>query len=141
MLFYPYFYYIKTNHVIHVLLYTCIESSNEDDRVAIVTFSSDCKVIFSLNKMNTTGKEEALKSLEGLYPSGGTNIWAGLQAGLDILYNSKNNNLNRNAAVLLLTDGMSSSDPPNGHIGALKGYCESLGGKYPGIISTCMYHR
>ena len=90
--------------------------------------------------MNDQGKQDALKSVEGLYPGGGTNIWAGLKSGLDILHQSKNQSagttLHKNSALLLLTDGIPSENPPNGHIAALKDYCESIGGKYPGIIST-----
>ena len=108
--------------------------------MAIVTFSSDSKVIFDLSEMNDQGKQDALKSVEGLYPGGGTNIWAGLKSGLDILHQSKNQSagttLHKNSALLLLTDGIPSENPPNGHIAALKDYCESIGGKYPGIIST-----
>jgi len=42
----------------------------------------------------------------------------------------------KNAAVLLLTDGMPNIVPPRGHIPMLQKYQKDMGGELPGIINT-----
>lgn len=54
---------------------------------------------------------------------GSTNIWAGLENGLELI--REDNEPGRSAAVLLFTDGQPNIIPPEGHLPALKKYKDS----------------
>lgn len=58
-----------------------------------------------------------------------TNIWAGMEAGLESLRNNPttNNGTPRKRFLMLLTDGQPVHSPPNGEHDALQKYFE----KYP----------
>ena len=128
---------------------TVINTLNDNDRLALVSYSNSANVIFDLMAMNAVGKDTAMHLLENLTPGGMTNLWDGLQTGLKLLQNKNTastassggdatsvNVLGNNAAILLLTDGEPNIEPPRGHIPMLKRYSETNGGRYPGIIST-----
>lgn len=120
---------------------TVVNTLDEHDRLALVTFSNAAKVIFNLTIMNVAGKASALRLLDTLEADGMTNLWDGLQSGMDILKNRPSSgdprtDNSRNAAVLLLTDGVPNVEPPRGFIPMLKRYRDQNGGKFPGSIST-----
>eukprot|EP01041_Mallomonas_annulata_P011876 gene11876-24886_t len=116
---------------------TIIKTLADNDRLALVTYSSNATVIFGLLPMTDYGKSRALELLRGLRADGMTNLWDGLQKGLDVLKaGSENRGRAGNASIMLLTDGIPNVDPPRGYVPMLQRYREKCGGKLPGTITT-----
>lgn len=113
---------------------TVVTTLGPDDRLSLVSFSTSAKVIFELMPMNRLGKQNAFDLIKKLEPDGMTNLWDGLNKGLNILSNRQESS--RNAAILLLTDGEPNIEPPRGHIPMLKKYRDAHQSCYPGLIST-----
>jgi len=111
---------------------TIIHSLTENDRLALVTFSSTAKVRQYLTFMDDSGKKEAENILNSIYADGSTNLWDGLSTGLDILNEMKDPT--RISALFLLTDGIPTEVPPRGHKNQMKSYISKKG--IPGIINT-----
>ena len=77
---------------------------NENDKLAIITFSGWAKVKLNLIPMNDSNKKEALRQIDSLDAYGGTDILKGLKYGLSMIeddYSSKE----RVASIILLSDG------------------------------------
>lgn len=66
---------------------TIIHSLDEDDILGIVTFSNNARVDLKLTKMNEHGKKKALTVISKMKTEGATNLWAGIQDGLDLSKN------------------------------------------------------
>jgi adenylate kinase len=116
---------------------TVIHTLTDNDRVAIVAFSSSASIVFPLTEMNSAGKAAAVSSLERLESDGQTNIWAGLQAGLDSLRAnafSADIDVPRKRNLFLLTDGQPTDTPPKGEVDSLVRYLET----YPDL--KCQIH-
>jgi Mg-chelatase subunit ChlD len=109
---------------------TVIKSLSAQDRLAIVSFSNSAELVLGLTPMTDYGQAAAMTALESLVPVAATNLWDGLQTGLDTLKGSKL------GSVLLFTDGVPNVEPPRGHLPMLKTYKDKNGGSYPGTIST-----
>lgn len=92
-----------------------------DDRVAVVAFNNKAQVVFRLSRMDATTRARCISKLAPLPPSGQTNIWAGLVAGMDLLRQSE---MQRPKYLLLLTDGVPNISPPRGHVAELQSYRE-----------------
>lgn len=77
---------------------------NEQDNVALVKFESSATVLYDFTKMTESNKQRLVTTINGLYASGGTNIYGALQSALDLL---KSNYLtgDRIASMILLSDG------------------------------------
>jgi adenylate kinase len=101
----------------------------ESDRLSIVAFSDKGKSVFALGEMNAGGRAQAMEALEMLRADGSTNIWSGLQVGMDSLRENTTCGMSRRKSILLLTDGQPSVSPPRGHAAELKNYLE----RYPGF--------
>lgn len=81
-----------------------IDSMSPCDRLSIVNFNSTAKCIHGFRLMNTEEKKLASKTaLHGLTAAGGTNIYAGMRKGQELLQNRQT--ANPSSAVFLLTDG------------------------------------
>ena len=65
-----------------------IQSLSTEDRLSLVSFESRAEVVFEHVKMNEDGKKRAEMELEKLVASGGTNLWDGLEMGLNVLKNA-----------------------------------------------------
>jgi len=108
---------------------TSIFTLTDQDRLAIVAFSGNASIVFPLTSMNEQGKKLAVVALEKLEPDGQTNIWAGLEAGLNALRIANGFNTGsavpRKKNVFLLTDGQPNVTPPNGEELMLKQYLET----------------
>lgn len=124
-------------------LKTIVVMLSDEDRIALVTYSNDARVVFSLTVLNRAGRARVNSLIEGLTAGGMTNLWDGLSKGLDVLWTdtlrtqaTTNEMLSRNSAIFLLTDGIPNVEPPRGHLPRLKRYKDSHGGVYPGTIST-----
>jgi len=101
---------------------TIIHNLQDNDRLSIVTFETRGKVIFSLTTMDDKGRKKALDEVEKLVTGGGTNMWEGLELGLDEMVKQAAIK-EKNTALLLLTDGMPDSNP-QGYLNLLRGYKE-----------------
>ena len=66
---------------------TIINTLNENDRLSIVSYSNNAETLFDLIPMNNVGKENAIALLCTLEPDGMTNLWDGLNTGLNVLKN------------------------------------------------------
>lgn len=108
---------------------TVIHTLTDQDRLSIVSFDSNAQLHYSLSEMNMGGKTQAVLAVEGLRPLDSTNIWVGIQSGLESLRNNpaSSNGIPRKRFLLLLTDGQPVQSPPNGEHDALQKYFE----KYP----------
>lgn len=84
-----------------------IETMGEKDRLGIVVYSSNSKVLYKLNYMNKSNKEEAKKLVNNLMYGGTTNMWSGLLNSLDMLSSSECTDTN--STILFLTDGLPNS--------------------------------
>lgn len=96
----------------HALI-TIIESMKPNDRISVVVFSNDARVLIPL----TTSDSINRTLITNLKTEGATNIWAGLNIGLQQFTNT-----NRIQSLLFLTDGLPSSHllPPQGILHCLK---------------------
>lgn len=96
----------------HALI-TIIESMKPNDRISVVVFSNDARVLIPL----TTSDSINRTLITNLRTEGATNIWAGLNIGLQQFTNT-----NRIQSLLFLTDGLPSSHllPPQGILHCLK---------------------
>jgi hypothetical protein len=114
-----------------------LKTLGDEDRLGVVAFSHQGTVVLELTSMTEAGKRLAESRLESLDADGGTALWLGLKAGLDVLSarsgSTSSNAVINNTALLLLTDGEPSDKD---HLQHLRSYCETNGGKYPGMIST-----
>jgi len=78
--------------------------------LGIVSFSNTAETNLTIRHMDATGKGEAGQAIEALRPEGGTNIWAGLRAGLDQAVAYGLAHPGTNLHVILLTDGEPTPD-------------------------------
>ena len=81
-----------------------VKLMNETDNFAIVTFSSNSQIVNNLTKMTEENKNLILENIEILRASGGTNIYSGLEKGLQLLKNDYSSG-DRIASMILLSDG------------------------------------
>jgi len=98
---------------------TIISSLDAHDRLSIVEFSTNARVVFQSTAMTTDGQAKAKEALEKLRPTGCTNLWDGLVKGLEHAAQHKGHN----DALLLLTDGEPTEHPPGG----AQAYAKCLG--------------
>ncbi|CAF5135170.1 unnamed protein product, partial [Rotaria sp. Silwood1] len=98
---------------------TIIQSLQSQDRLSIVSFSDKATILFKLTNMNDEGKTKALTAIEKLSSHGSTNLWDGLQTGLNIL-SKEQRSIGSISALFLLTDGCPNVEPPGGHLKSLE---------------------
>lgn len=148
--------------------FTIIESMDERDRLGIVTFETESRVVQALEPMTNGNKEQARKRIRALKPMGSTNLWHGMLDGIKLFENEEDSP--RVPAIMVLTDGepnhmcpaqgyipkMRSMDPLPATIhtfgfgyslrsGLLKSIAEFSGGNYAfipdaGMIGTVFVH-
>jgi len=110
---------------------TIIKTLTDKDRLSIVSFESRATTVLPLTAMDQAGHDLAEKQLDDLCAGGGTDIWQGLQHGLDALRTGAERG--RLGHIMLLTDGETQSREtviPN-----LQKYTEKYE-RLPGTIST-----
>jgi len=120
---------------------TITKSLSSQDRLSVVTFSDEARVVFANVLMDDAGKAKATSTVNQLATEGRTNLWAGLLRGMDILHaanedSSKSNSGQRNSSLFLLTDGVPNVDPSEGYMKAMQRFRDQHGGYYPGSIHT-----
>eukprot|EP00038_Savillea_parva_P018308 m.23030 g.23030 ORF g.23030 m.23030 type:complete len:874 (-) comp4048_c0_seq1:218-2839(-) len=106
---------------------TIMQLLGDGDRLAVVMYSSKAAVVHKLTLMNAAGKALSYTKLDQLTPQGTTNLWDGLQTGLDVLRHDQVSG--RTQCLMLLTDGVPNVEPPRGHIPMLRRYYA----KYPAM--------
>ncbi|CAF3063859.1 unnamed protein product [Rotaria sp. Silwood2] len=100
-------------------LKTIINSLQSQDRLSIVSFSDNANILFQLTKMDDQGKTNALTAIENLSSYGSTNLWDGLQTGLEIL-SKEQHSIGNISSLFLLTDGCPTVEPRGGHLKSLR---------------------
>jgi Mg-chelatase subunit ChlD len=103
---------------------TIIESLTPHDRLAIVAFDSDVRVVLGLTNMDQDGKKMAISGLDLLRPGSATNLWGGLKTGLDLLKDDSEiaQDIQRQSVLSIFTDGEPNIEPPRGYIPTLLSY-------------------
>ncbi|CRK30979.1 hypothetical protein BN1723_003724 [Verticillium longisporum] len=110
---------------------TILETLDERDRLGIVTFTTNAKVILSLVEMSPDNKISAKAKIENLQPLHGTNMWHGITEGIK-LFSDCDSSSGRVPAMMVLTDGMPNSGCPRlGYIPKLRDM-----GQLPATIHT-----
>ena len=84
-----------------------VDAARSGDRVAIVTFSSEVKVVSTLNPDHEVLKEK-IDNIER--PGGGTNFWDALRFVLEHIL-SQSRAEHRRSAVVVMTDGIDNALP------------------------------
>jgi Mg-chelatase subunit ChlD len=106
---------------------TIIHTLKAEDRLAIVAYSTKARTVLPLTDMNNRGSATAMLAVKALASGGQTNLWDGLKTGLDLLRSSgADAAADRNASLLLLTDGLPNMAPPRGEIAMLKRYLATM---------------
>ncbi|KAK6268365.1 hypothetical protein QUC31_012525 [Theobroma cacao] len=80
-----------------------IQNLGPSDRLSIVTFSSSARRMLPLRRMSGGGHDEAIRVINALTSSGGTNIVEGLKKGVKVLEERREQN--PIASIILLSDG------------------------------------
>ena len=81
-----------------------VKEMNDTDNFALVTFSSSSYFINNLTKMTEENKSIILDNIEKLKVISNTNIYSGLEKGLQLLKNDYSSG-DRIASMILLSDG------------------------------------
>eukprot|EP00040_Diaphanoeca_grandis_P024502 m.134714 g.134714 ORF g.134714 m.134714 type:complete len:673 (-) comp29755_c0_seq1:365-2383(-) len=85
---------------------TIIEVLGPNDTVALVEFNTNASEQLAPTPMNSAGKKIAVQKVNALRAQGTTNLWGGLQLGLNLSNQAATGRgPHRHKAVLLLTDG------------------------------------
>lgn len=120
---------------------TIIQVLGPDDRLSIVGFSREARVVCELTPMNKKGKAQTTKGADSLKPTTNTNLWAGLKSGLDVLRDASSESptpvnkrgipskrrqqhfvQKRLKSIMLLTDGVPNYNPKEGIASELDAY-------------------
>lgn len=80
-----------------------IEAARPTDRIAIVTFTSEAKIVSGL----TANRQQLLGSVEKIDDDGGSGVWGAVEFVLEKII--KPESRRRRSAVVLMTDGVDSS--------------------------------
>lgn len=112
---------------------TIIHTLGPLDRLAVVSFSNTASVVFDLLPMTEQGKATALVAIKRLRPQQMTNLWDGVLRGMNLLKQAVEQ---RNAAVLVLTDGEPNMEPPRGYVPSLQQFLATAGSAFRAPIHT-----
>tara|TARA_B110001450_G_scaffold211555_1_gene203183 strand:+ start:508 stop:2769 length:2262 start_codon:yes stop_codon:yes gene_type:complete len=107
-----------TKHSLKMIL----ESLKPVDRISIITFSNDAKILCNLTNVTTANKSYLINIINNLKTEGATNIWAGINEGLKQFQQFNDTLNNRICSLMFLTDGIPSNYllPNRGIIDTLK---------------------
>ncbi|KAI0417827.1 hint-domain-containing protein [Xylaria grammica] len=109
---------------------TILSTLNDGDRLGIVTFGSESKVVQELTPMTRASKVLANKRIDSIQENGSTNLWAGINEGLAMF--GDRHPSGRVPALMVLTDGQPNyMCPPQGYVPKLRSK-----GPLPAIINT-----
>lgn len=120
----------KLDIVIHAVC-TIIAGMTANDLLSIVVYSQKAETILAPTYMTEEYKKIADAKVRAIKVLSNTNIWAGIEMGLDLLHDNEllrvksNQNtlhLTNNNYLLLLTDGVANVFPPRSEIDMVKSY-------------------
>ncbi|KIV95477.1 hypothetical protein PV10_03130 [Exophiala mesophila] len=97
---------------------TILSTLKAKDRLGIVAYSTDAKVVEKLTFMTPQAKDRTMKKIEALYEETATNLWSGIRTGWSLFKESKP--VNNVQGMFVLTDGM-----PN-HMCPRQGYATKI---------------
>ncbi|OAP57163.1 hypothetical protein AYL99_07901 [Fonsecaea erecta] len=113
---------------------TILETLGGNDRLGIVTFSDDAKIVQPLTFMTPGSKNATWKSIEKLRDEACTNLWAGIRTGLSLF--AKAPLVDNVQGLYILTDGQPNHFcPKQGYAAKLRPMLESAASERP-IIPT-----
>lgn len=108
---------------------TILETLDDTDRLAIVTFSTNAKLVQRLLPMTKANKALTLRNINKLQPESMTNLWHGILESIKVFDGNQRSNCA--PAIMILTDGM-----PN-HMEPVQGYVPKLRSfKLPAALHT-----
>ena len=90
---------------------TIVSSLDENDYVAVITYSDSAKVILEWSRCDAGGKLHAMATIDSMRPERSTNLMAGLVTGLDMMKKvpGSDDMLQKLSLILIVcTDGMPS---------------------------------
>ncbi|EXJ77932.1 hypothetical protein A1O3_09091 [Capronia epimyces CBS 606.96] len=97
---------------------TVLETLGEDDRLGIVTFSNDAKVVQNLVRMTPDEKSATWKRIDRLQTKSSTNLWAGIRRGWEVFEQARP--AGNVQGLFVLTDGQPNHMcPPQGYVAKL----------------------
>jgi Mg-chelatase subunit ChlD len=115
---------------------TQIELLRPTDQLGIVLFDHGITEALPPMAMNASGRSAAKSVLPLIRPSGGTNIWSGIQRGLAMAERALADSTasNHNVVLIVQTDGESdpSYNPPRGIVGTFRAWLDA----HPGVKLT-----
>ena len=97
-------------------LKTIASTLNKDDKMSLITFSSNAKLVLEHTNVDNMGKNLIFDEIKKMYPDGCTNIWDALRLGLIEAQKYKK----YNTSLILFTDGEPNENPPMGIVPSLK---------------------
>ncbi|KFY12216.1 hypothetical protein V492_04017 [Pseudogymnoascus sp. VKM F-4246] len=98
-----------------------VETLNDDDRLGIVTFSDEIKIVQRLKPMTKWNKTAAWNNIKNIHADGLTNIWQGILQGRSLFEDEPRPG--SVPALMLLTDGAPNVGcPPQGYVPQLRMY-------------------
>ncbi|KAL4453933.1 hypothetical protein ABPG74_003816 [Tetrahymena malaccensis] len=100
-------------------LNTIVQNLDEGDQFSMVTFSDKSKLVCNYDQMTQSSKKDSIDLINKCYPTGSTNLWAGIELGLQQM---EDTNRNKNQQLIVLTDGQPNCDPPRGILPTLDSF-------------------
>lgn len=98
---------------------TILAPLNANDRLALVTFSADARIVQELTHMTKKAKQDMWAKIESLQTDAATNLWGGIKTGLQVFEQATT--INNMQGMFVLTDGMPNHMcPPQGYVNKLK---------------------
>jgi uncharacterized protein YegL len=100
---------------------TILETLDETDRLAIITFSTEAKVVQRLLYMTAENKTFALNNINALQPDSMTNLWHGILESIKVFADDERSNCV--PAIMVLTDGLPNHMcPSQGYVRKIRSY-------------------
>lgn len=119
--------------VVHAV-YTVAATLEPTDRLALVVFSSNAQTLLPLTAMTPANLQTTITHLRSMQPTDSTNLWAGIDQGLQVFGGVED--VNRARVMVVLTDGQPNTSPVNGEVAALQSWKVRHGGRLPCTVHT-----
>ncbi|EAR92685.1 von willebrand factor type A (vWA) domain was originally protein (macronuclear) [Tetrahymena thermophila SB210] len=101
-------------------LNTIVQNLDEGDEFSMVTFSDNSKLVCNYQQMTESNIKSSVDLINQCQPDASTNIWAGIEQGLEQMQNDSNKN--KNQQLIVLTDGQPNVNPPRGILTTLNNF-------------------
>lgn len=93
------------------------------DKLSIVTYSSTAQTMLKPTFMDELGKKEVERVLANIEPQTTTNLWHGIQTGVELANEVGTDYIN---SIFVLTDGIPNIHPPLGYLRSMKKLLKNL---------------